>query len=123
MKQIPRQLKACAEEAERIEATISSLENTLDEIRLRIAEIDKEINEGGATLANLRENVRVRKLAADIASIVAEIDAIDIEEVAKAHRNFDEKYNALTHKASEMQNKVGSYHSRPGFERSLTALP
>ena len=58
-----------------------------------MAEIDKEINESGASMANLRENIRVRKLVRAIEATQTEIDSFDMEEAAKARRTFKEKYD------------------------------
>jgi len=57
-------------------------------------------------MTNLRENIRVRKVAKEIDATQAEIDAMDMEQAAKARRQFDQKYNAEKQRETEMQSKV-----------------
>jgi len=57
-------------------------------------------------MTNLRENIRVRKLAKEIDTTQAEIDAMDMEQAAKARRQFDQKYNVEKQRETEMQSKV-----------------
>ena len=71
-----------------------------------MAEIDKEINESGASMANLRENIRVRKLVRAIEATQTEIDSFDMEEAAKARRTFKEKYDDEKERENEMHTKV-----------------
>jgi DNA repair protein RAD50 len=72
--------------------------------------LDKEINEGGAALANLRENRRIRKLQSDIQATQKEIDSCDLEGAAKAKRNFEEKYQPEKDRENEMQQRVTYPH-------------
>ena len=81
---------------------------SIENVRNSVAAIDKEINESGASMANLRENIRVRKLAREIVATQAEIDSHDMEEAAKSRRNFQEKYKVEKQKESEMQSKVSN---------------
>ena len=57
-------------------------------------------------MTNLRENIRVRKLGKEIDVTQAEIDAMDMEQAAKARRQFDQKYNVEKQRETEMQSKV-----------------
>lgn len=99
-------LQDCAEEIEVYETKIRNLGIAIERARENIAKIDKEINESGASVANLRENIRVRKLAKDIAATQAEIDSHDMEEAAKSRRNFQDKYKIEKQKETEMQSAV-----------------
>ena len=78
----------------------------LETARGTIAVIDREVNESNASMTNLRENIRVRKLEKEIETTQAEIDAMDMEEAAKARRQFDLKYNLEKQRETEMQSKV-----------------
>ncbi|KAJ6559188.1 hypothetical protein DFH09DRAFT_921753 [Mycena vulgaris] len=93
----------CADKSEEVEAEIAELERNLESSRLVIKSIDKEINESGSSLAALRENIRVRKLAREIKENQAKIDAEDIEGAAKAKRNFEEKYGPAKNKETQLQ--------------------
>ena len=59
-------------------------------------------------MANIRENLRVRKLIQDIAATQAEIDSYDLEEAAKAKRIFEEKYNVEKQRETNLQSEVSS---------------
>lgn len=101
-----RQLKEVGEQVQEQENIVSELALKLEQIRVSIAGIEKEINEAGATIANLRENIRVRKLMKDLAATTAELDAIDMEEAAKAKRIWTEKWNVEKQKETDLQSKV-----------------
>lgn len=79
---------------------------SIESVRGVIAEIDKEIHESGASMANLRENIRIRHLIRDIAATQEEIDSHDMEEAAKARRNFDQQYKVKKAEESNLQSKV-----------------
>ncbi|TFY65667.1 hypothetical protein EVG20_g5422, partial [Dentipellis fragilis] len=100
-----RKLKDCAVKIEQIEANIQESVIEVENVRKAIGQIDKALNEGSATLSNLRDNVRVQKLLRDIAAAQASIDSYDMEEAARAKRNFDEKYQLEKNRETEMQSK------------------
>ena len=101
-----RQLQECAEKIEQFQEQIKSFSIRIEEVRDVIAGIEKEINESGASVANLRENIRVRKLILDITKVQAEIDSYDMEEAAKSRRNFDDRYNNEKQRETDLQSKV-----------------
>ncbi|KAI0917273.1 hypothetical protein AcW2_007450 [Taiwanofungus camphoratus] len=100
-----RRLKECIEKVNEYQDEIQRLSLQLEAIRDAIHVIDKEINESGASIANLRDNIRIRKLTQDIVATQAEIDSYDLEEAAKAKRIFDEKYNVEKQKETRLQSK------------------
>jgi DNA repair protein RAD50 len=101
-----RRLQECSERLEQSKSEIRELEVTIENIRNAIAEIDKEINESGASMANLRDNIRARKLIQDVKTTQAEMNRLDMEEAAKARRTFDEKFKDEKQKEVDMQRKV-----------------
>ena len=105
-----KKLQDCADDITRYETRIRELGLDIEQIRKKIAHLDKEINEGGAALTNLRENRRIRKLQSDIQQTQDAIDSCDLEEAAKAKRNFEEKYQPEKDKENEMQQKVILLH-------------
>lgn len=86
--------------------SIALLTKELEEARAKLAKINKEIDESGASMANLRDNIRARMLVKKIAVIQEEIDQFDLEEAARAKRNFEEKYQVEKEKETELQVKV-----------------
>lgn len=101
-----RQLKDCEQRIAEHESGINQLSTDIESARNTIGVIDKEVNESNAAMTNLRENIRVRKLVKEIDATQAEIDAMDMEEAAKARRQFDLKYNLEKQRETEMQSKV-----------------
>lgn len=106
-----RRLKEVTKQIEDQEEKVQELGLRLEKIRATVGEIDKEINEAGMTMANLRENIRVRRLMRELASTQAELDAIDMEEAAKAKRIWTDRWNVEKQKETELQAKVRSAHS------------
>ncbi|KAI0771249.1 hypothetical protein BD413DRAFT_604552 [Trametes elegans] len=98
-----RRLKEVTQQIEEQEKKVQDLALALEKVRTTIGEIDKEIGEAGATMANLRENLRVHRLMREMASTQAELDAIDMEEAAKAKRIWTEKWNVEKQKETDLQ--------------------
>lgn len=76
-----------------------------------ISSISKEINESGATISNLRDNIIVQKLTRDIATMQAEIDSYDMEGAAKARRNYEDKYEPAKRREDKLSEVVCQFLS------------
>ena len=100
------QLEDCASNIEQLELNIKQVNGNIEASRDTIAGIDKEINASGASVANYRENVRVRKLAKEIKDTQAEIGSYDMEEAARARRNFQDKYGPAKEKENDLHTQV-----------------
>ncbi|KXN81764.1 DNA repair protein RAD50 [Leucoagaricus sp. SymC.cos] len=100
-------LKDTFERVEQLDAELQDLNKQLNGIREIITEIQKEINESGASVANLRDNIRARRLVKQIGEVQAEIDSHDMEEMAKARRNFEEKYKLAKEKEDNLRVEYG----------------
>lgn len=85
---------------------MQDLNKRLNDIRDVMTDIQKEINESGASVANLRDNIRARRLLKQINEVQTEIDSHDMEEMAKARRNFDEKYKLAKEKEDNLRVEV-----------------
>jgi DNA repair protein RAD50 len=103
---LARLLAECADKIEQFEQDIKDLVTKIENVRDDIAKIDREISESGSLVANLRDNIRIRKLARDVAATQAEIDSYDMEGAAKAKRNFEDRYQVEKQRETEMQSKV-----------------
>ncbi|KAF7987104.1 hypothetical protein HWV62_291 [Athelia sp. TMB] len=112
-------LKDCIEMIDSIEQDIQRFVTEIEDVREGIAKLDKEINESGASVSNLRENLRLRKLVRDITATQEEIDSYDMEEAAKAKRNFEEQYNVKKTQESELQSKYAHIAGELSSDRSL----
>lgn len=132
---IARRLKDINEAIEEKEAEVQEQALKLEQIRTKLSEIDKETSEAAVTLANLRENIRFRRLKRDLTATEIELDAIDMEEAAKAKRIWTEKWNVEKQKETDLQTKVrcirnlGGHRSADGIglvvctHRRRTELP
>ncbi|KAI5117920.1 hypothetical protein M0805_001999 [Coniferiporia weirii] len=109
-----RELQRCEESIETCEKSIHEHEISVEEIRKSKSITEKEVHESDSFLANLRDNERIRKLRRNIATNKEKIDAFDMEEAAKAHRQFDDKYAAEKKREGDME----AEYSRLGGELS-----
>ncbi|KAH9480437.1 DNA repair protein RAD50 [Psilocybe cubensis] len=101
-----RALEECSSSLEQCEIRLNEIHTQIEGSRELIASIDKEINESGATESNLRDNIQVQKLTRDIAKTQAEIDSYDMEEAAKARRNYEDKYEPTKRKEVKLSETV-----------------
>lgn len=108
-----RRLKECTAKIEELVNQLAELDRKRDEADKEGEGISKEIHESTATLSNLRDNIRARKLVKDITNTQAEINQYDIEEAAKAKRLFEERYMLEMDKETELQGKVLSMRLLP----------
>lgn len=107
-------MKECGENIEHFEKEIRDLVAAIEAVRDMINKFDKEINQSGASVANLRDNLRLRKLVREIAVTQQEIDSHDMEEAAKAKRTFEAQYKVKKAQESELQSKVCGHRGASG---------
>jgi DNA repair protein RAD50 len=101
-----RLLQECAENVEQLQTEIQELNAKVENARGVTAKIEKEINESGSSTANLRENIRVRRMKKDIIQLQRDIESHDVEEAGRAKRNFEDRYKVEKQKETELQAKV-----------------
>jgi DNA repair protein RAD50 len=101
-----RKLEECSQQVEEIQSRISEASLEVENIREAIRVIDRDINRGGSMQAALRENARFRKLKRDVGKIDRDIGELDIEEAAKAKRNFETKWSQAQQRATDLMNAV-----------------
>lgn len=92
------------------EEKIANCEHTVEEMRVSVSKREKEIHESDSFLSNLRENERLRRLRKAIEENKTKIDAFDMEEAARARRQFDEKYTEEKKREGDMEAEVISLH-------------
>jgi DNA repair protein RAD50 len=103
---VERKLQDCAEKKEDLEAELNEFTQRINEAKAALESLDLEARSGESTLANLRQNIQFRKLAKQITSTQSEIDAFDMEEAAKARRNFEEKYPKEKEREEQLHSKL-----------------
>lgn len=101
-----RELQRCEESIEASEESIKGHTASIEDIRKSKGEFEKEIHESDSFLANLRDNERIRKLRRNIAENKSKIDDFDMEEAAKARRQFDAKYTVEKKREGDMEAEV-----------------
>ncbi|KAF9445394.1 hypothetical protein P691DRAFT_735057 [Macrolepiota fuliginosa MF-IS2] len=102
-----RELENTSGRVQELDLELQESNKQLNTIREIIADIQKEINEGGASVANLRDNIRARRLIGEISEVQTEIDSHDMEEMARARRNFEEKYKLAKEKEDNLRVEYG----------------
>ena len=105
-----RKLKELNDEIEEKELDVQEMALKEEQTRAKLAEIDQEINQANLTMANLRDNMRFRRLKRELEGIETELSAIDMEEAAKAKRIWTEKWTAEKQKETDLQSKVRGFH-------------
>lgn len=78
----------------------------LEDCRRRIKAVEKEISDAGASNANLRENIRIRKLRKNIAEWGRQIQSLDVEEAAKAKENFEKHWPRMKEEEVQLNTEV-----------------
>ncbi|KAF9475656.1 hypothetical protein BDN70DRAFT_955105 [Pholiota conissans] len=111
-------LQECTSRLERCDIQLRDIQSRMEASRALISSISKEINESGATISNLRDNIIVQKLTRDIAKTQAEIDSYDMDEAAKARRNYKDQYEPAKLKEDKLSEV---YHQLTGELGSLKA--
>lgn len=86
-----------------IENRLGDLNQELNETQEQIDQFQQEILLNQVTMNNLQKNLNLRKLVRTIEETQAEMAKLDIEETAKARRNFDTQF-------AELEEKETSYH-------------
>jgi len=109
-----RLLPECEERLEDCRSRIIEQEQRLESIRSKMHAIDKEVAESGSNNSKIRDNLRIREMRKEILKIQEKIEGFDLEEAAKARRQFDAKYASERKRESDME----SEYSRLGGEIS-----
>lgn len=105
---VEQQLEDCVEKVEQLRGDIERKNQEIEAVQAVIANIEKEIHESGSRVSNLRDNLRVRKLEKQIIETQANIDSYDMEEAARARRNFDEKYTLAKKEENDLNSEASS---------------
>ena len=84
-----RSLDDCLINIRDCEEELNATNGRLEDCRTNIKGIEKEISDAGASNANLRENIRIRKLRSSIAEWEKKILESNVAEAAKAKQEFE----------------------------------
>lgn len=99
-------LQECDDKIEQRGLEIQEQETALEEIRNALDEINKELHESQALALTIAANERIRRTRREIAAIKGKIEAFDMEEAARARRQFDTKYLAEKRREADLEAEV-----------------
>jgi DNA repair protein RAD50 len=101
-----RELKKCEDRLAEIEGVIAELNDAIRQRSDELAAVTKQEHEGGATYARYTDNLRLRRLRTKLAQLQSELSGYDMEEAARAKRNFDKKYPKMQKRLEELKDRV-----------------
>ncbi|GJJ13191.1 hypothetical protein Clacol_007442 [Clathrus columnatus] len=107
-KRLGRKLIEVIRQTDDIESRIADAQKGIEKAREECRITEREIDASGATLANLRENARFRKLTKELKHIIDEIASLDIEEAAKAKRQFETKWATAQEREQNLNRESAS---------------
>lgn len=84
-----------------------------------MAAAQTEIDQGGARLSNLQNNLHLRRLRKRIEETETELAALPMEEAANSKSTFDIKWGAMQKRESDTKEKV----SQARFNTSSRSSP
>ena len=87
---------------------IQQVEGEVERLRTLVQKQDNDVSAAGADLANLRENLRLRKLQREIQETKDLIRSLKLEEASKAKEQFEEKWEKAKAAENEAQSRVRS---------------
>lgn len=118
-----RDLDECLIKIQQVEDEVAEATSNLEASRMVIKKAEREISESNATFANIRDNRRVRKLQKEIVDIQAKIEACDVEEAARAKRNYESQWAKRNAEEERLNNRVSFPAHAVGSRRYLMCAP
>jgi DNA repair protein RAD50 len=113
-----QKLRQCINKLSELETEIQEVEKEVERLRALVQKQDNDVSAAGADLANLRDNLRLRKLQREIQEIKDFIKSLKLEEASKAREQFDEKWGKVKAAENAAQARVCLFIDSRG--RSLT---
>lgn len=101
-----RELKKCEDRVADIEKAIVELNDVVRQRSDELAAVTKQEHEGGATYARYTDNLRLRRLRSKLVQLQTELAGYDMEEAARAKRNFDKTYPKMQRRLEELKDRV-----------------
>ena len=101
-----KQLEECDDALQDIGEELERLKAASDEALSVSRKLETDIAQGDANLANLRGNKDMRKQVLEISDTEKELKSIDLDEAAKASRNYQAKWDEGTAEEKRLNNEV-----------------
>lgn len=119
---IDQKLRQCINKLSDLEIEIQQVEGEVERFRALIQKQDNDVSAAGADLANLRENLRLRKLQREIQETMDVIKSLKLEEASKAKEQFEEKWGKAKAAENEAQARVRITYTRGTSPSPLVVL-
>ena len=74
-----------------------------------LAAVTRQEHEGGAIYARYKDNLHLRRSRAKLAQLQTELARYDMEEAARAKRNFEKTYPKMQKRLEELKDRVRGY--------------
>jgi len=103
---IDQKLRQCINKLSELEIEAQQVEGEVERLRALVQKQDNDVSAAGADLANLRENLRLRKLQREIQETKDVIKSLKLEEASKAKEQFEEKWGKAKAAENEAQARV-----------------
>lgn len=100
------QLQDCASQIESLEKQIEQTSHGIEELRIGIQELDRELSESGTTAANIRENMRIRKIKADLKETQNSMEKLDLDAAGQARQDYERTFKDSKEQEVQAQSKV-----------------
>jgi len=104
-----QKLRQCITNLSDLETEIQQVEREVERLRDLVQKQDNDVSAAGADLANLRENLRLKKLQREIQETKDVIKSLKLEEASKAKEQFEEKWGKAKAAENEAQARVCIY--------------
>ena len=117
---IDQKLRHCIDKLSELELEIQQVEGEVERFRTLVQKQDNDVSAAGADLANLRENLRLRKLQREIQETKDVINSLKLEEASKAKEQFEEKWGKA--KAAENEAQARVRIASPNYRIGLSPL-
>ena len=117
---IDQKLRHCIDKLSELELEIQQVEGEVERFRALVQKQDNDVSAAGADLANLRENLRLRKLQREIQETKDVINSLKLEEASKAKEQFEEKWGKA--KAAENEAQARVRITSPNYRIGLSPL-
>lgn len=101
-----RELKKCEDRLADLQRAIAEAQEVVRQKSDELAAVNKEEHEGGATYARYTDNLRLRKLRTKLTQLQTDLGGYDMEEAARAKRNFEKKYPKMQAKLEDLKDRV-----------------
>ena len=104
-----RELKKCEDHLAEIESVVVEVNDTIRQRSDELSAVTRQEHEGGATYARYKDNLHLRRSRTKFAQLQTELANYDMEEAARAKRNFEKTYPKMQKRLEKLKDRVRGY--------------